>query len=351
MTKIKTILAGCLFMMMATTLVANPKDEKRGINYSEISKIEIDRQSLSDAQQMCLDIVSSIDESSIDTASAAPDKPKYWKNGILTQIALSQVSLTNWAEGGTANVSLNALIDAHANYSKNNMIFENRLKLSYGFIQSFDNEMPYAEQFKKSDDKIQLDSKWGYKMVDRLYFSALLNFRTQFTPTNEWVDGVKNLKSKIMAPGYISVGLGINYKPFNSLSINLSPVTGNFVVVTEESLREMYGNAINQAVRTELGAQLKIDFAYAYKTFKIGTNLTLFSDYLNNPENIKVYWDLDASLALNRFFTLTLRTNLIYDDVIKITDPKTGVAAPRVQFKEIVGLGFTYTFGQYVKAS
>jgi ABC-type transport system substrate-binding protein len=93
------------------------------------------------------------------------------------------------------------------------------------------------------------------------------------------------------------------------------------------------------------------DFAYAYKTFKIGTNLTLFSDYLNNPENIKVYWDLDASLALNRFFTLTLRTNLIYDDVIKITDPKTGVAAPRVQFKEIVGLGFTYTFGQYVKAS
>jgi hypothetical protein len=123
MTKIKTILAGCLFMMMATTLVANPKDEKKGINYSEISKIEIDRQSLSDAQQMCLDIVSSIDESSIDTASAAQDKPKYWKNGILTQIALSQVSLTNWAEGGTANVSLNALIDAHANYSKNNMIF------------------------------------------------------------------------------------------------------------------------------------------------------------------------------------------------------------------------------------
>ena len=167
MTKIKTILAGCLFMMMATTLVANPKDEKKGINYSEISKIEIDRQSLSDAQQMCLDIVSSIDESSIDTASAVPDKPKYWKNGILTQIALSQVSLTNWAEGGTANVSLNALIDAHANYSKNNMIFENRLKLSYGFIQSFDNDMPYAEQFKKSDDKIQLDSKWGYKMVDR----------------------------------------------------------------------------------------------------------------------------------------------------------------------------------------
>ncbi len=353
---LKTILFGTILVMAATTLAANPKQEKKNINYDEIAKVEIDRQSLSDAQQMCLDIVSSIDEQSIDTTAAAAAKPKYWTNGILTQINLSQVSLTNWAEGGTANVSLNGLIDAHANYDKNNMIFENRLKLSYGFIQSFDKDLSIPEQFKKSDDKIQLDSKWGYKMVDRLYFSALFNFRTQMTPTYEYVTGegdvqVKNLKSKIMAPGYLSLGIGINYKPFNCLSINVSPVTGNFVFVTEQALREVYGNAPDQMVRTELGAQIKIDFAYSYKTFKIGSNLTLFSDYLNNPENIKVYWDVDASLALNRFFTLTLRTNLIYDDVIKITDPKTGIASPRVQFKEIVGLGFTYTFGQYVKAN
>lgn len=349
-TFLKTILTCGLLSAAMLTVSATQKDDKNNINYKEISQVEIDRSTLSDAQQMCLDIVSSIDELAVDT-TAAESKPKYWTNGILTQISLSQVSLTNWAEGGTANVSMNALIDAHANYNKKNMIFENRLKLSYGFVQSFDSEMPIKEQFKKSDDKLQLDSKWGYKMVERLYFSALFNFRTQFTPTYDYSADPYDLKSKFMAPGYLSLGLGINYKPFNCLSINVSPLTGNFVVVTEESLREVYGNDLNQAVRSELGAQIKIDFAYSYKTFKIGTNLTLFSDYLNNPENIKVYWDVDAALALNKFFTLTLRTNLIYDDVIKITDPKTGIAAPRIQFKEIVGFGFTYTFGQYVKAS
>lgn len=92
-----------------------------------------------------------------------------------------------------------------------------------------------------------------------------------------------------------------------------------------------------------------MDINYAYKIFKISSSLTLFSNYLNHPENIQVYWDVDASLALTKVLTLTARTNLIYDDNIKIED-EFGVAAPRVQFKEIVSLGLTWTFGQYIKA-
>ena len=132
------------------------------------------------------------------------------------------------------------------------------------------------------------------------------------------------------------------------LSFNISPATGNLVVVTEESLRETYGNNIDQAVRAEFGAQLKMDINYAYKIFKISSSLTLFSNYLYNPQNIQVYWDIDASLALTKVLTLTARTNLIYDDNIQIED-RFGVAAPRVQFKEIVSLGLTWTFGQYIK--
>ena len=328
---------------------------RKKIEYKEIRKINIEAEALDPAQKVCLDIVSSIDEAAVDTSSKEP--PKYWTNGILTQVGFSQVSLTNWAEGGSANISLNGLIDANANYSKDKMIFENRLKLSYGFIQSFEKGTPLKQQFDKSDDRIQLDSKWGWMLKNKLYFSALFNFRTQLTPTysygtevNEAGEEVtvRNAQSRFMAPGYVSLGLGINYKPFNSLSFNLSPATGNLVIVTDELLRETYGNAPGQAVRAEFGAQLKMDINYAYKMFKISSALTLFSNYINHPENIQVYWDVDASLALTKILTLTLRTNLIYDDNIKIADAN-GVEAPRVQFKEIVSLGLTWTIGQYVK--
>ena len=326
------ICIGLLSLLTAGATVAQASDRKKNsdndITYKEIKEVEIDPSALDDAQKVCLDVVSSIDEAAVDT--------------------------TEKKEPPKANISLNALIDANANYAKDNMIWENRLKLSYGFIQSFDKDTPFNQQFDKSDDRIQLDSKWGWQLVDKLYFSALFNFRTQMTPTYEFVtneDGsvLRNVQSKFMAPGYVSLGLGINYKPFNFLSLNLSPATGNLVVVTEESLRKTYGNAIDQPVRAEFGAQFKMDINYAYKIFKISSALTLFSNYLENPDNIQVYWDVDASLAITKILTLTLRTNLIWDENINFTDAQGKELPPMVQFKEIVSLGLTWTFGQYVK--
>lgn len=346
-----TAVAAAVCFQLPDAQASGRKKDRKEIAYKDIRKVEIDTTNLDPAQNVCLEIVSGIDEAAVDTSGK--EVPKYWTNGILTQVGFSQVSLTNWAEGGSANISLNGLIDANANYSKDKMIFENRLKLSYGFVQSFEQDVPLNQQFSKSDDRIQLDSKWGWMLKDKLYFSSLFNFRTQMTPTYSYStadDGssVQSVQSRFMAPGYLSLGFGINYRPFNFLSFNISPATGNLVIVTEETLRETYGNNPDQAVRAEFGAQLKMDVNYTYKILKISSALTLFSNYLNNPENIQVYWDVDASVALTKILTLTLRTNLIYDDNIKIADAY-GVEAPRVQFKEIVSLGLTWTLGQYVK--
>ncbi len=310
------------------------------------------------AQQMCVDVVSAIDQASIDT-TAAQAKPKYWTNGILTKVGFSQVSLTNWAEGGTPTISLNGLIDANANYAKDKMIWENRLKISYGFIQKFDKGMDPRQNFTKSDDRIVLDSKWGWMLVDKLYFSALLNFRTQLTPTNTWTENPDDLswtktpQSSFLAPGYLSLGLGIDYKPWSFLSVNFAPLTGNMVVVTIPELRDVYGNAPDEAVRMQLGAQLKLDVKYAYKTFKIGTTLNLFTDYLKLDNGVQVYWDVDASWAVAKFLTLNLNTSLVYDKNIKFFAPEDVDRLnpmSKVQFKEVLSVGLTFTFGQYVKA-
>lgn len=273
----------------------------------------------------------------------APE-PSHWTKGSQFQLGFSQMSLSNWASGGYSSVALNAYVNVFNAWDIDKMFWENRLQLAWGFINSF------GEKFKKSDDKIIFDSKYGYKALNKIFVSAAFNFRSQFSNSfNYPASGSEVLVSGPFSPAYISFGIGLDYKPAKVLSINFSPLTSNLVVVSQESLRKKYGNRIDQSARLELGAQLKLDYKQQLsKDLTVSSNLVLFSDFLNNPQNIKVYWDLFIDTKINKYFSASLRTNLIYDDNILIPD-KNGLLDKRVQFKEILSIGFSYTFGQIKK--
>ena len=109
-------------------------------------------------------------------AAAQEEAPKAeWLKGITTTIGFSQLSLMQWAAGGVGQLSLNTYADMYANYTKGKVIWNNELQAGYGFIHSFD-----KDYLLKSDDRLIFDSKWGYKAAEKLYFSAVYNFRTQF---------------------------------------------------------------------------------------------------------------------------------------------------------------------------
>ena len=108
-------------------------------------------------------------------------KVRYWTNSLQTKLDFGQTSLTNGAAGGYNTVSLKTFIDANANYSKDKMFWNNRLQLDYGFLYSADKPI-----LQKSDDRIYLESKWGYQAKDELYYSANFSFRSQFSNTYEY---------------------------------------------------------------------------------------------------------------------------------------------------------------------
>lgn len=269
--------------------------------------------------------------------------PSNWSKGSLLQLGFSQMSLSNWAAGGYSSVALNAYVNMFKTYEVKDMFWENRLQLAWGFINSF------GDKFKKSDDKIIFDSKYGYRAWNKVFASAAFNFRSQSSNTFNYPSSGKVLVSGPFSPAYFSFGIGLDYKPAKVLSINFSPLTSNLVIVTKEELRVKYGNRVDQPAKLELGAQLKIDYKQQLsKNLAVASNLILFSDFLKNPQNIKVNWDLFIDAKINKYFSTNIRTNLIYDDNILIPD-KDGVLDKRVQFKEILSVGFSYTFGQFKK--
>ncbi len=312
------------------------------------------------------------------------EKPKYWSTSLMTNIKFGQTSLTNWAAGGDNTITLQAFVDGNANYKKGDLFWNNRLQLDYGFVYASSKPI-----LQKSDDRIYLESKLGYKTTNMKKFAFTVNydFKSQFNTGYEyktpsapegfekledvpagdlvqlWKDA-RVVKSGFLAPAYTNLAVGIDLKPANWISLNIAPVTGGVVIVRNEVLRKNYGmqlkeewvdkdlsgidaadlGACYRSARFEFGAQIKADIALKINdNFSYTTQMVLFSNYLDHPENLRVNWDNRFDWKLAKYFSLTLTTNMIYDDKVVIFSERDGQTKQRVQFKESFLFGFTWT--------
>lgn len=280
------------------------------------------------------------------------DSIKPWRKGVNVSLAFSQTSLSNWTAGGENALAANGFLNVFADYKKGKSLWENRMDLAYGLTKQGDQEI------RKNDDKIDLSSKYGYKATRNWYYSTMFNFRTQFANGYDYPEDTSILVSKFLAPAYISIGLGMDWKPGDCFSLYISPVTTRWVVVNDQDLADAgafglepavtdNGTIIQSAkkVKTELGAMVRAEFMKdIVKNVNLKTKVEVFSDYLNDPQNIDVFWDMFLTLKANKWLSATLNTTLIYDHDIMITD-KDGNVGPRTQFKEVFGIGITYNLG------
>ncbi len=77
--------------------------------------------------------------------------------------------------------------------------------------------------------------------------------------------------------------------------------------------------------------------------------MTLFNNYLVKPENLDVNWELLVVVKVNKFLSVNINTHLYYDHDVKISvddenDGNLDNSEPRVQFKELLGIGFVFNF-------
>ena len=101
--------------------------------------------------------------------------PKVWKTGGIFTLNVAQGSLSNWVGGGDKfSLSVISFLNLYAFYKQGKHVWDNNLDLGYGFVNTT------SLGNRKSDDRIDLLSKYGYEIVPKWYLSTLFNFRTQF---------------------------------------------------------------------------------------------------------------------------------------------------------------------------
>jgi len=298
---------------------------------------------------LCCPVYSSfgqVTEAEAKLITQTADTVKGWKKGGVIGMNLAQTSLTNWSAGGQNSVAYNGIFSVFANYKKGKTAWDNSLDIGYGMLKQ-DKAIS-----KKTDDKIDLLSKYGREAFKSFYYAALLNFKTQMTTGYNYpTDSTKTKISNRFAPAYLVGALGIDYKPNAYLSIFAAPFTGKITFVTDTALSNIGAFGVDPGDKTnsEFGGYLRLiysknDFKSEFmKSVSFTTKIDLFSNYLKDPQNIVVNWETMIALKINKYISVNLNTQLIYDDKIKIADDK-GVTKPRIQFKEILGVGLSFKF-------
>lgn len=275
-------------------------------------------------------------------AQEAIDSTLGWKYPTLFSFTLSQVHISdNWAAGGESSYSINGLIGMNADLKSKNAIWENNLSMAYGIMKQGDREV------RKTDDNLEFSSKYGYKASKNWYYSALLQFKSQFTEGYKYDDnaGTKEKLSKFMAPGYLNISIGMNYAPSKVFSLFVGPLSGRTTFVMDDSLSAAgaYGVEPGEKLRYEFGGSLKAELNKdIMKNVNLLTKLELFSNYIDNPQNIDINWQLLLSMKVNKVLSANINLHLIYDDDIKTLNDNGNYDGAKVQFKEVFGIGLNY---------
>lgn len=320
-------------------------------------------------------------------AQEAETTPSPWSCSGVIGLNASATGLVNWAAGGNNNINGVAFGKVRLLYSEDNLAWETNLNLEYG--------MSYIDQkgdaFQKSSDVIDFKTKFGWQFHKAWYLAASAGFKSQFAfgRAYDGTDAADPIISKFLSPSYTDISVGIDWKPNSIFSLYLSPVAGQITTAyvgdaiesanpgLRQQMWDKYGtwaysktanpdgtyDKVYKNCKAELGLTFKGSINYTYKDLKIITSLGLFTPYTwdktemfdangefigyrdNNRRfgNFDVDWDAAISYQFLKCLNVTLSTSLKYYNGVKITN-KDGIAAERVQFKGILGLGVGYSF-------
>ena len=296
-------------------------------------------------------------------------------NGTLN-VGINQGILHNWAAGGElASLTVNGLFNGSLTRYNNRILWTNNLDAAYGLFYAYSNSFVP----RKTDDRIDLTSKYGYRLSDsgNFYLTALFNAKTQFTKAYnydvpEW-DTFST--SKFLSPLYLTFAPGIEYRKGSQISVFFSPAAARFTFVdkyyTSRDEAGAFGVENGKTMRFELGAYLSARYVKDLnKMISFRSRLDLYSNYLaknvkdelgtvvkkDNPGNIDILLDNFISFKFYKYFSINFGVVAIYDNDVPYSKTYVDAGGMEVakdepmqglgwwQIKQVMSFGFNYKF-------
>ena len=300
---------------------------------------------------------------SVNVAFAQDDAPASpWTHGGNVGFNMAQSHFDNWAPGGQDNINFLGMLKYDMNYKNGNHKWDNGLDLQLGYSYYDLDKDPV-----KTDDRIFFSSLYGYNLKNEKWFAtANLTFQSQFTNGYNYSVDSTNRISGFMNPGYITLGLGVQWVPNEHFKVNFAPLTARMTIVNDQKLADAGAFGVKKAeydtlgnmtkhgenIRWELGAQLTAEFNYQIvENVTFSSKLIAFYNYLTKSSDLNAIgekytcpvdfdWDNALIMKVNDWLTCNLTARLVYDEDIAPLSPVEGTTFR--QFKEVLSVGISY---------
>lgn len=301
-----------------------------------------------------------------------------WVYTGVFNLGFNQGILHNWAAGGElASMTVNSMFNGSLIHYNKRAIWTNNLDAAYGLFYAYSNSFVP----RKTDDRIDLTSKYGYRLTDSsdFYLTGLFNAKSQFTKgynydAPEW-DTFST--SKFFSPLYMTLAPGIEYRKGSQVSVFFSPAAARLTFVdryyTDRDPQGAYGVENGKTARFELGAYLTARYVKELsKNITYRSRLDLYSNYLakntfdksgvlvkkDNPGNIDILLDNFISFKFYKYFSVNFGVVAIYDNDVPYSrtfedaagmpvqkdEPKAMKDLGWWQIKQVLSFGFNYKF-------
>ena len=205
------------------------------------------------------DSVSAI-EGRIGALKSQIDEYPGWKVGAFGTIGGSLSQFNNWYAQGFPNNSAGRIgitINPYAKLDREKYFWYNTAQVNLGWVKFDDKDDPSDDDgFKESNDVFNLQSLYGYGLSEKLFASALLEYRS-------------TILNNFNNPGYLDLGVGITWKPISQLTVVVHPLNYNFVFSKGDSVFDSsFGAKILATYERKIGGlDYKSNFS-AFQSYK-----------------------------------------------------------------------------------
>ena len=253
---------------------------------------------------------------------------KPWKHSVVGALTFTQVSYTDWAQGGQNSLAYTVTLDGKTDRSDEKTDWSNTYKFAFGQTRLGD------QGLRKTDDKIDFQTVFTYKLGTHVnpYISATV--KTQFAEGSKYdKEGKGTVVSKFFDPAYLTQAAGIGYQPIPELKTRLGAAIREIVTSTYTVYSDDPATTAIEKTKVDGGFEWVTELAWKLEeNILLTSKLELFSP-VKQLENVAIRGDNSLAVKVGKYIVINLNVQFINDKVV----------TPRTQVKETLAFGLSYT--------
>jgi len=248
-----------------------------------------------------------------------------WKHTMIISTNITQVSFTDWAQGGENALAYALFLEGKSTYALNLINWVNSYKFGYGQAKLG------TQGIRKTDDVIDLESVLTYKIGTYINPFVSASLKTQFTEGVKYdAAGLATPVSNFFDPAYITQTVGVGYQPGPIVKTRLG-VSLREIVVNKYALA--YIGDTTKKVDVDGGLESVTEVGWTVmENVVLNAKLEIFAP-VKHLDRMTVRSDNTLSAKVNKLISMNLNVQFINDPQVQA----------RTQIKQTLALGFSFT--------